>query len=57
MVIAISQSASTAWDLNSHMVHNPAGSQLGSCCSPGHGTGVGTTRSQLPQELVLVGEA
>lgn len=34
-----------SWDLNSHMVHDPAGSKLGSCHSPGHGTGTAVSRA------------
>lgn len=57
MVIATCQSADAAWDLKSHVVHDPAGSQLGSCCSPGHGIEMGMARSRATLELILVGEA
>ena len=49
MVIATSESASATWNLNNHMVRDLAGSQLGSCCSPGHGTAWGWPGARLLQ--------
>lgn len=52
---------------NSHTVHDPAGSQVGSCCCPRHGAGMAMARnlfwwadmsfhpsSQVPNHLMVL---